>query len=217
VTTVSDGELAIARIRDVRPDIVLAGVATPKRNGYDVSAFVKSEPELASIPVLLLAGAFEPVDHVRAAQVRCDGVLVKPLEPQQLVARVKELISGATGNAGIATSGVPRPVERLISTPPSSDDYFEQLDAAFAQRAAPVPPSRTVDSGIVPTLDSILKPAATAVPPREPVVTDALVDEVARRVVERLGTNTLREIVADVVSDVAERLIREEIARIRNK
>ena len=42
-------------------------------------------------------------------------------------------------------------------------------------------------------------------------------DEVTRRVVERLGTGAIRDVVADVVANVSERLIREEIARIRNK
>ena len=151
-----------------RPDIVLASIATPKRSGYDVAAFVKSEPGLASIPVLLLAGAFEPVDQVRAAQVRCDGVLVKPLEPRQVVARVKELIAGATGTLGIAASAAPGPVEHLIWPPSSSDDYFDHLDAAFAQRSAPGRPLAQSDSGVVPTLDSVLK-AAPANPPAGPV------------------------------------------------
>jgi CheY-like chemotaxis protein len=216
VTTVSDGEQAIARIREVHPDIVVAAIATPKRSGYDVAAFVKSEPGLASVPVLLLAGAFETVDRVRAAQVRCDGVLVKPLEPQLMVARVKELIAAAAAT-GIAASGAPRPVARLMSPPSASDDYFDMLDAAFAQRSAPVPPSPSPDTGIVPTLDAVLKPAAADPPPGDLVVSDAVVAEVTRRVVERLGTTALREIVTEVVSDVAERLIREEIARIRNK
>jgi DNA-binding response OmpR family regulator len=210
VTTVSDGEQAIARIAGERPDIVLASIATPKRSGYEVAAYVKSEPELASIPVLLLAGAFEPVDQVRAGQVRCDGVLVKPLEPQQVVARVKELISRATVNAGTSPEAKARPTE----TP---GDYFDQLDAALAQRSRSVPSSRLVDSGDVPTLDSVLNTPRTSPPPREVVVTDALVNEVTLRVVDRLGTKAVREVVADVVADVAERLIREEIARIRNK
>ena len=47
-------------------------------------------------------------------------------------------------------------------------------------------------------------------------VTDELVDEVARRVIERLAPNTARELVRQVVSDVAERLIREEITRIKS-
>jgi hypothetical protein len=44
--------------------------------------------------VLLLAGAFEPVDEARAQQVKSDGVLVKPFEPQQVISRVRELIDG---------------------------------------------------------------------------------------------------------------------------
>ena len=91
VVTVSDGEQAIARIPIERPDIVLADIGMPKRSGYEVAAFVKGRPDLAHIPVLLLAGAFEPVDEARAEQVKCDGVLVKPFEPQQVIARVREL------------------------------------------------------------------------------------------------------------------------------
>jgi len=48
-----------------------------------------------------------------------------------------------------------------------------------------------------------------------PQITDELVERVASRVVERLGHGALREVVSDVVSAVAERLVREEIERIR--
>ena len=58
VVRAADGEQAIALISAERPDIVMADIGTSKRSGYDVSAFVKSQPELAHIPVLLLAGAF---------------------------------------------------------------------------------------------------------------------------------------------------------------
>src|SRR5258705_9377190 len=98
VLAVSDGEEAIARIAAEKPDIVLADIGMPKRNGYEVSAFVKGRPELAHIPVLLLAGAFEPVDEAKAKEAGCDGVLVKPFEPQHVIARVRELISGAKGS-----------------------------------------------------------------------------------------------------------------------
>src|SRR5688572_18826386 len=113
VVTVGDGEEAIARIPTERPDIVLADIGMPKRSGYDVAAFVKGHPELAHIPVLLLAGAFEPVDQARAEEVKCDGVLVKPFEPQQVIARVRELIEGAKGSPMRATAGVPRAIDRL--------------------------------------------------------------------------------------------------------
>ena len=95
---VGDGEQAIARIPTERPDIVLADIGMPKRSGYEVAAFVKGHPEFKHIPVLLLAGAFEPVDDAKAEQAGCDGVLVKPFEPQHVIARVRELLDGAKGS-----------------------------------------------------------------------------------------------------------------------
>jgi CheY-like chemotaxis protein len=81
VIAVNDGEQAIARIPAEQPDVVLADIGMPRKGGYDVAAFVKGRPDLSHIPVLLLAGAFEPVDQTRAEQVGADGVLIKPFEP----------------------------------------------------------------------------------------------------------------------------------------
>jgi hypothetical protein len=60
--------------------------------------------------------------------------------------------------------------------------------------------------------------APVPVPAAKPEVTvsDALVDEVTRRVLQRLAPDAVNTLVAQVVSDVAERLIREEIARIKS-
>src|SRR5688572_6002498 len=95
VITVNDGEQAIARVQSDRPDIVLADIGIPKRSGYDVAAFIKGNAALSHIPVLLLTGAFEPVDEARVSRTRCDGVLVKPFEPRQVIDRVRELLAGA--------------------------------------------------------------------------------------------------------------------------
>src|SRR6185436_20002032 len=111
VVAVNDGEQAIARIPIEHPDIILADIGMPKRTGYDVAAFVKGDPALRHIPVLLMAGAFEPVDDALAAEAGCDGVLVKPFEPQHVIARVKELLDGAKGTPMRANDAVARPVE----------------------------------------------------------------------------------------------------------
>ena len=66
----------------------------PKRDGYEVAAYVKSRPKLAHIPVVLLTGAFEPVDQARAKR-RVEDVLAKPFEPQMVINRVKELLGGS--------------------------------------------------------------------------------------------------------------------------
>jgi CheY-like chemotaxis protein len=118
VIPVGDGEEAIARIPIDRPDIILADIAMPKRSGYEVSAFVKSNPEFEKIPVLLLAGAFEPVDEAKAREAKCDGVLVKPFEPHHVIARVRELIGGAKGTPTQAVPDIPRPAAVLAPPRP---------------------------------------------------------------------------------------------------
>ena len=64
VLAVGDGKQAIARVQSDRPDIVLADVGMPELDGYEVAAFIKKHPDLAHIPVLLLTGAFEPIEVV---------------------------------------------------------------------------------------------------------------------------------------------------------
>ena len=95
VICVSDGQAAVDRIVAAPPDIVLADVEMPERTGYEVCTFVKQSAELAHIPVVLLTGAFEPIDETRASEARCDAVLAKPFEPRAVVEQVKSLLAAA--------------------------------------------------------------------------------------------------------------------------
>ena len=73
VVTVGNGRLAVEKVQDVRPDLVLCDIIMPEKDGYEVCDFIKKTPSLAHIPVLLLTGAFEPFDQDRATRVGCDG------------------------------------------------------------------------------------------------------------------------------------------------
>src|SRR5512138_4034720 len=92
VTAVDNGEDAIARARELKPDVILADVVMPRKNGYEVCEAVKSDPGLRHIPVLLLSGTFEAFDEARARAAKADGHLAKPFESQALINRVKELV-----------------------------------------------------------------------------------------------------------------------------
>jgi CheY-like chemotaxis protein len=144
VTAVGNGQLAIESVQRDPPDIVLADVGMPERNGYEVAAFIKGTPAFAHIPVVLLTGAFEPVDEGRARSVGCDGVLVKPFEPQIVISRVKDLLagrqpSGMWGSGPVAQGPVrqaaPASFEARPAAGGSSNDpleaYFDHLDQAF--------------------------------------------------------------------------------------
>jgi hypothetical protein len=54
-------------------------------------------------------------------------------------------------------------------------------------------------------------------PAPQPEITDAVIEDVVRRVIERLGPDTVRAVVVDVVSQISERLVKEEIERIRKQ
>ena len=100
VVTVGNGRLAVEKVTETRPDIVLCDIIMPEKDGYEVCDFIKKNPSLSHIPVLLLPGAFEPFDQERANKVGADGYLAKPFEPQALVAKVKDILGKAPARAG---------------------------------------------------------------------------------------------------------------------
>jgi len=136
VVPFSNGEHAIASLDRNVPDIVLADVGMPGRSGYEISRYIKNSPPLAHIPVLLLTGAFEPVDQTKALEAGCDGILIKPFEPQFVINRVKELLRK------------PKPGTREAEV----EEYFEELDKAFANLSASAPPAVLMEPHVESTL-----------------------------------------------------------------
>jgi CheY-like chemotaxis protein len=124
VVAVGNGEAAVRKIADVRPDLVLADVFMPVRNGYEVCQFVKTDPSLAHIPVILLVGAFDPLDEQEAQRVGADGVLKKPfVPPDPLISMVKSALQRAGvahGNVPAAKTPEPEPLRAADLLTPSS-------------------------------------------------------------------------------------------------
>ncbi len=206
VIAVGDGQQAIDRIESDRPDIVLADVGMPEKSGYEVAAFVKNTPHLAHIPVLLLTGAFEPVDEKKALAVGCDGVLAKPFEPQMVITRVKELLAGApkprpmaprpttdqpsraAGPGPVIISG-PTPVlpHAVPRVPPEEDTL---VMAASKLPSAPEPALPALEeSGIGPDASTIrisrrtpfAVPGFAAPPAAPPTASEAALDDYFER------------------------------------
>ena len=208
VISVATGTEAIEQIERAPPAMVLADTRMPGRTGYEVGEFVKAAPELCEIPVVLMAGAFEPVDDTRARAVS-DAILVKPFEPDRLIATVRELLSQPP------TTSKAAPVSRVRDDGP-----------------APATPAPTQGSpGIAPSTANAVPvqaaaPTAASAPreaqPPEPLVgsqdtSDDVIDRLATRVVARLSDRVIRETTTQIVTQVAERVVREEIERLKEK
>lgn len=115
VVAVGNGEAAVRKISDIIPDLVLADVFMPVRNGYEVCQYVKTDPKLAHIPVILLVGAFDPLDEQEAQRVGADGVLKKPfVPPDPLISMVKSALARAGiahGEGSVAKAPEPSPLK----------------------------------------------------------------------------------------------------------
>jgi CheY-like chemotaxis protein len=146
VVSVGNGEAAVRRIPDLAPDLVLADVFMPVRNGYEVCEFVKTNQRFSHVPVILLVGAFDPLDEKEARRVGADGVLKKPfVPPDPLIAMVTSALEKNPKAMSEAQSGgepakpqrdsfapvveappriVPPPIRELKQPPPeiASDD-----------------------------------------------------------------------------------------------
>jgi len=96
-----NGDAALEKARVERPDLILADVYMPGKNGYELCAAVKQDQGLKHIPVLLLTGTFEPFDETKAKSVGADGWIAKPFESQALIHQVDELLSKAPAAAPV--------------------------------------------------------------------------------------------------------------------
>jgi CheY-like chemotaxis protein len=135
VIAVSDGDQAIERLESAPPDIVLADIGMPGKNGYEVAQYIRRSSKLAHIPVVLLTGAFEPVDQARADEAGCDGVLAKPFEPQLVIGRVKELLARSARPAAVPAAADSARVPDAMAPPPAAS---AAADARFGWASPPV-------------------------------------------------------------------------------
>jgi len=135
--TVDNGDDAITRAREARPDLVLADVVMPGRNGYEVCAALKADPELRHIPVILLTGTFEAFDEERAREVGAASHVAKPFEAQTLVEEVKRVLAAPPPRPAPAAapavaprngSAPARPADLSRTPPASAGDSFDFFD-----------------------------------------------------------------------------------------
>jgi CheY-like chemotaxis protein len=122
IVSTDNGDDAIAKAREITPDVVLADVVMPGKSGYEVCEAIKQDPALAHVPVLLLTGTFEAFDEGRADVAGADGRITKPFEAQALVERVTEVMNAAPAAGGATTASAPS------SPAPADEDASNDFD-----------------------------------------------------------------------------------------
>jgi CheY-like chemotaxis protein len=142
LTVVDNGKAAVEKARELNPDVLLIDALMPGMSGYEVCEAVRATPSIATKPILLLTGSFEPFDEDKAKSCGADDFLAKPFESQQIVTKVRELIE-----LGSSRTGAPAAVEQESFVPPLVPEAAEETVAAndiWGAFTAPEEPAPTL-------------------------------------------------------------------------
>ena len=171
LTVVDNGTAALEKAREIRPDVMLVDALMPGKTGYEVCTEIRRDPTLSSVPILLLIGAFEPLDEEKARDCGADASISKPFESQQLIDRVKELLE--LGKARRAAPA-PTPAARPLPIEAAAEELWGDLSSfdtmppvAAAAFAAPAPPAAAPAPEPAP-FAAFTAPAAPAMPQAAP-------------------------------------------------
>jgi CheY-like chemotaxis protein len=150
---------ALDQIERVPPDVVISDVIMPDKDGFEVCQFIKQHPRLSKIPVVLLSGVVNREVVDKAFNVKADELIRKPFQPQDLIARVRQLL---------VPKG-PVPNARATPTPARANPAGQRADVLSGIFGdAPTPPRVPAPLSIpplVPPPASARNPFATATAP----------------------------------------------------
>ncbi len=91
VITATSGQEALRQVEEGKPDIVLLDVMMPGMDGFEVCSRIKSNPDHAHIPVVMVTALTDVQDKVRGLEAGADDFLSKPINDVALMARVRSL------------------------------------------------------------------------------------------------------------------------------
>jgi len=130
VVTCNDAASALAQFKETAPDAVITDVIMPDKDGYEVCRFIKQNPDLRKTPVILMSGIVNRTVAEKAIAVEADELIRKPFQPQELIARVKNLLNPKCAPA--ASDQAIEASEMSSSAPSSLSEIFAAPVASSA-------------------------------------------------------------------------------------
>ncbi len=92
VLTAADGEEALRRLEQDRPDLVVLDIMMPKVDGYEVLRRIRADEEFRQLPVILLSAKGRPIDRQTGLDIGADDYIVKPFSPRRLLEKIQDLL-----------------------------------------------------------------------------------------------------------------------------
>jgi DNA-binding response OmpR family regulator len=96
----TSGVHALARIREVPPDVLILDWMLPGQGGLEICAGVRNDPALSRLPIIMLTARAEESDRIVGLETGADDYVTKPFSPKELVARVGALLRRTERGSG---------------------------------------------------------------------------------------------------------------------
>ncbi|MGE5189639.1 MAG: response regulator, partial [Gemmatimonadota bacterium] len=132
LTTVDNGEDAIRLAAEIAPDLVVADVTLPAKDGFEVATALSGSGRSKAVPVLVLSGTLAPFDEEKFRKSGASGVLFKPFESQELFEKIETILRGGEPPRGAeeAKAGAKRPAAE------ETWDFTDVIEEAEREAAA---------------------------------------------------------------------------------
>jgi DNA-binding response OmpR family regulator len=92
VETARNGEEALRKIRDLRPQLVFLDIMMPVKNGYEVCAAVREDPLISETHIIMLSAKGQQIDRERGLLGGTDEYITKPFSPREILERVRAIV-----------------------------------------------------------------------------------------------------------------------------
>lgn len=93
VRTAKDGEEALEALAAERPDLVLLDVMMPRKDGYEVCQTIRQNPDWRDMKIIMLTAKGREVEKEKGLALGADDYITKPFSTQEVVAKVREILS----------------------------------------------------------------------------------------------------------------------------
>jgi diguanylate cyclase (GGDEF)-like protein len=133
VLDVADGASAIEAAKRFRPDVMLLDIMMPGMDGFTAAEKLKADPATSMTPIIFLSAKEQTADKVRAFRAGAEDYMVKPVHPEELVARVRKAVERQARELGASPTtqlpgadAIEAEIERRLAL--HGDDAFCYLD-----------------------------------------------------------------------------------------
>ncbi len=179
LTFANTGEEALAKARQDKPNLIIADINMPMKNGFEICEEARKDPLLKYTPILLLVGILDDFDEDEARRVGADGFIVKPFEANAAINKVRAALAQEK-TAALLKEPVRGQAEEIVELadmvespaagPPPQAQKVEEIlelgDMVESPAAGPPPQERQAED-ILELGDIVESPAAVPPPPQE--------------------------------------------------